>query len=244
MRPRCLVELHYICVGQMCELSLKARIAELENTNEYLRSQLVEKEKVCLELRKMIKGHRDMEDVALRIPNEKENEIDPVVARMTLMSTDSKFEIEYLKALDDARIKSIALEELRNTLNVERESRMDVLQIMKERCVEKDIQIENLQNALESSCKRSCTLEDQLAKAKQRSAIHVANSPVTTGMTPRVSVGSTYSDLQQRHSFSGQLPSITPNRAPLHLSTNILPQYSTIPSHAPNAFFNAQYANR
>ena len=229
----------------MYEPSLKGRIDELENTNEFLRNQLMEKDKLLLGLRKLVKGSRDSGELKLRIPGEKENEVDALQNRLSLLGTDSRFEVEYMNALDEIRIKSIALEELKKTLVSEREARSEVIQKIQEASIAKDVEVQNLRNALEKAYKRTCELEDQLSKAKQRGMVHISNSPNPVSATPRVSIGHSHSDQQQRRSYSGPLSSIPPQRASINMSSSVLPLY-TIPSNyqSPNMFIHAQYTNR
>ena len=190
-----------------------------------------------------MKGNPELKDMHLRVPGEPGVDVvDPVLDRITLTSSDPRFETEYLKALDDLRIKSATIDELRKTLDMERGNRAAALQATKDLCSAKDIEIQNLHNALETSCKRTTELEDRLAKAKQRSMVHISNSPITS--TPRISLSSPNNDTQQRHSFSGPLSAIPQQRAPIHMSTNILPQYTIASSFTPTASIQGQYILR
>lgn len=202
------------------------RIAELLNTNEFLRDQVMEKERLCLELKKILKA-RDIgpltdSNMNIRIPGENAEVGDSSNVAKFLTSNDSRFEIEYLKALDDVRLKSIQVEELTRSLETERVTRINMIKEATQGVFEKDRTIRYLQIALENAYKRTCELEDRLAKAKQCSVAQSPSSPAILTSFPRVNMNQT---IPNRHSFSGPVQSTGMTLLSLNTSSTSLPPY-------------------
>ena len=221
--------------------SLQARIVELEKSNEALKSQLLEKEKMCMQLRKLIKdntvGSHEVRSMKLIIPGEKDNTANTALDHLALMSSDMNFEIEYLKVIDELILKSIALEESRKILESERALRVLAIKRASEGALGKDIQIQNLQSALEKACKRTCELEDRIAKSKPRLISNVGSSPILATATPRLSTGSIYSDNVQRTSLQGTIPTISSQRVPVNTTCAMLPKIP-FPTFSPQGPFS------
>jgi hypothetical protein len=225
---------------QMYE-SLQAKIDELEKSNEALKSQVLEKDKYCMQLRQLVKqntvGVQEVRNLTIKIPGEKEGGSNATLENLALISSDMNFEIEYLKKIDELRIKSIAIDELRNVLDSERTSRVLAIKRATEGSIAKDVQIQNLQIALEDACKRTCELEDRIAKSKQRLITHVGSSPILSTSTPRLSMGSIHPDNIQRTSFSGTVPSIPSQRLSVNMTSAMLPKVP-FPSYLPQATYS------
>jgi hypothetical protein len=135
------------------------------------------------------------------------------------------------------------MKELQTSLESERVEFLKSIQSARNGLVEKDLQINKLENALEQACSRSVALEDEVAKLKLRSTISISQSPAVSSSAPvpRMSIvsstGSTVDTgaIFQRNSFSGTntnlpLPTMTSLHPP-RLSGSGFTQLGIAPSH-------------